>query len=386
MLCDIAGAEGGTEVFLNRAIPALMKTGLPVRVLARTVRPGEYFEDIPIRQIAWATEDEAGSESAALDVRREIDAVRPTVVMTSNVFDTAILREVRRVERFVVRLHDHRAFCPSGDRLFKQFAAPCDLPMGTACLVNSVLRGCVCGPRPETLRRVRAREATWKALCAADAMVVSSRYMAGLCAANGGSSARTFVLPPPVDPGAYVATPAPAPAEPRLLFAGRIVPQKGLRSLVFALALVPERVRPELRVAGADSPELESSRALASRLGVRLRHLGWLDQKGLWAAMDDVHAMAVPSLWPEPFGLVGIEAQARGRPSVGYAIGGIPEWMGDAGRSVPVRNVRALAEAIVSVTAEATWPSLSEAALRKAGSFRLDDYATNLREILCASS
>jgi glycosyltransferase involved in cell wall biosynthesis len=102
--------------------------------------------------------------------------------------------------------------------------------------------------------------------------------------------------------------------------------------------------------------------------------------------MDDVHAMAVPSLWPEPFGLVGIEAQARGRPAVGYAIGGIPEWMGDAGRSVPVRNVRALAEAIVSVTAEATWPSLSEAALRKAGSFRLDDYATNLREILCASS
>jgi len=33
--------------------------------------------------------------------------------------------------------------------------------------------------------------------------------------------------------------------------------------------------------------------------------------------MDDVHAMAVPSLWPEPFGLVGIEAQARGRPAVG---------------------------------------------------------------------
>ncbi|MGR4065074.1 MAG: glycosyltransferase family 4 protein [Vulcanimicrobiaceae bacterium] len=385
-MCDIAGAEGGSEAFLNRAIPALVKTGLSVSVLARTVRSGNYFADVPIREVAWGTEDEPASEDAARDVRDAIARGAPDVVMTSNVFDTLVLREVRRAERFVVRLHDHRATCPNGDRLFKQFAAPCDLPMGTACAVNSLLRGCVCGPRPETLRRVRAREDTWEALRAADAIVVSSHYMAGLCATNGAAPARTFVVPPPVDPGAFVAVPAPAPPRPRLLFAGRIVPQKGLRSLVRATALVPERLRPAVRVAGAPTAELDAARAIADRSGVRLEHLGWLDQKGLWQAMDDVHAMAVPSLWPEPFGLVGIEAQARGRPSVGYAVGGIPEWMGDAGRSVPVRNAGALAEAIVEVTAESTWPSLCEAAIRRAASFRPDDYARKLREILCASS
>jgi glycosyltransferase involved in cell wall biosynthesis len=258
--------------------------------------------------------------------------------------------------------------------------------MGAACVLNALARGCVCGPRPKTLRRVRARERTWEAICAADAIVVPSQYMARLSAINGAPVARIRILPPPVDPGAFVAAPAAAPPEPRLLFAGRIVPQKGLRSVVRALALVPESARPLLRVAGAPSPELASASRLAERSGVRLQHLGWLDQKGLWSAMDDVHAMAVPSLWPEPFGLVGIEAQARGRPSVGYAVGGIPEWMGDAGRCVPVRNERALAEAIVEVTAESTWPSLCVAAIRRAASFRPDDYAGNLREILCASS
>jgi glycosyltransferase involved in cell wall biosynthesis len=37
--------------------------------------------------------------------------------------------------------------------------------------------------------------------------------------------------------------------------------------------------------------------------------------------------VVVPSLWPEPFGLVGVEAMARGRPVVGIDRGGIREWL-----------------------------------------------------------
>jgi len=35
----------------------------------------------------------------------------------------------------------------------------------------------------------------------------------------------------------------------------------------------------------------------------------------------------VPSVWPEPFGLVGLEAGAFGVPSVAYDVGGIGEWL-----------------------------------------------------------
>ena len=43
--------------------------------------------------------------------------------------------------------------------------------------------------------------------------------------------------------------------------------------------------------------------------------------------LDDVVVM--PSLWPEPFGLVGLEANRRGVPVVAFATGGIPEWLHD---------------------------------------------------------
>ena len=58
--------------------------------------------------------------------------------------------------------------------------------------------------------------------------------------------------------------------------------------------------------------------------------------------------VAVPSLWPEPFGLVGIEGFAAGRPAVGSATGGIPEWLehGVSGLTVPAGKVRPLADAL----------------------------------------
>jgi glycosyltransferase involved in cell wall biosynthesis len=35
----------------------------------------------------------------------------------------------------------------------------------------------------------------------------------------------------------------------------------------------------------------------------------------------------VPSVWPEPFGMVGYEAGAHGVPVAGLRVGGIPEWL-----------------------------------------------------------
>jgi glycosyltransferase involved in cell wall biosynthesis len=45
------------------------------------------------------------------------------------------------------------------------------------------------------------------------------------------------------------------------------------------------------------------------------------------AIYDSGRIVVVPSLWPEPFGMVGIEAMRRARPVVGARHGGIPEWL-----------------------------------------------------------
>jgi glycosyltransferase involved in cell wall biosynthesis len=56
--------------------------------------------------------------------------------------------------------------------------------------------------------------------------------------------------------------------------------------------------------------------------------------------------VAMPSLWPEPFGRVGLEAMAHGRAVVAFDVGGIREWLidGETGFLVPPRDVDAMAD------------------------------------------
>jgi glycosyltransferase involved in cell wall biosynthesis len=167
-----------------------------------------------------------------------------------------------------------------------------------------------------------------------------------------------------------------------VLFAGRLVRDKGLRSLIEALGKLPRDVRPELAVAGAPTRDSQPLPDLAARLGVRLTMLGQLNSSELNAAIDASSLVAVPSLWPEPFGLVGIEAQARGRPVVAYDVGGISEWMGEAGILVPRGDEGAFARAIATVLEPARWSAFSAAALRQAAKYSIDAHVDSLLDVI----
>jgi glycosyltransferase involved in cell wall biosynthesis len=130
-----------------------------------------------------------------------------------------------------------------------------------------------------------------------------------------------------------------------VLFAGRVVPAKGLAVLVRAVA----RIDAELVVCG-DGWQLGSLRRLARRLGIeeRVTLRGWLSAAQLARELEDAAVVALPSLWPEPFGLVGIEAHLARRPVVASATGGVGEWLEDgvSGLLTPPGDVRALARAL----------------------------------------
>ncbi|HEY8322641.1 MAG TPA: glycosyltransferase family 4 protein [Candidatus Baltobacteraceae bacterium] len=384
VLCDTVGHDGGTESYLQRALPELVRAGDDVVVFARRVETSNAF-GVSAGAIAWAREDEPPNLAAAAALRDVIERGAFDAVMTSNVFDVAVLAAARALPRMVVRLHDHRAFCPNGDRRYPQFPGNCERAMGGACVVNAAAHGCAAGPRPETLRRIRERSQVRDAVRGADAVVVSSGFMARLARTNGIAGERIVVVPPPLDRDAFADAPAPRPDARRLLFAGRIVPQKGLPSLIRALAHIEPAERPVLAIAGDASPEFARARSLASDLDVRLDPLGRLDPLAMRAAIDASCAVAVPSLWAEPFGLLGIEAQARGRPAVAYAVGGIPEWVGRAGIAVAPGDERALAGAIRTVLSPSSWPAFAGEASRSARDFHPDRHTCTLREVLCAS-
>ena len=178
MLCDVVGAEGGTESMLARVLPELERRGIALSLCGRQVRDEAAF-GVRAQQIAWGADGEPPAASAAAQVAATIATLRPDAVFLSSVFDPGVVLAARAAPRAIAHLHDHRAFCPHGDRIYPQFRAICTQPMGTACVVNSVVHGCVAGPRPATLRRLRARENLREALLLLDGIDVGSLAGAG---------------------------------------------------------------------------------------------------------------------------------------------------------------------------------------------------------------
>lgn len=132
--------------------------------------------------------------------------------------------------------------------------------------------------------------------------------------------------------------------ELRLLYAGRLTAEKGAAGLAAACAEVPGI---HLSIA---APQHEYA-ALTDRVTLstaQVEYLGWLPRPRLWEAFADHDILVVPSTILEAFGLVTIEAQARGLPVVYQPIPGLQEVL--AGSALPVD----LADP-TALTAELDW-------------------------------
>ena len=119
----------------------------------------------------------------------------------------------------------------------------------------------------------------------------------------------------------------PEPTEPRrgILFAGRLEDYKGIGLFLQAVEAFPEL---QFFIAGTGPLEFE---VLQSCLKYKnLEYLGFFKSAAeLWAKMAQVELVVVPSVWPEPFGLVAIEAMACGTPVLVSDAGGLPEKVKD---------------------------------------------------------
>jgi len=141
------------------------------------------------------------------------------------------------------------------------------------------------------------------------------------------------------------------PAEPgdwawRLLYVGRLDERKGVATAVEALHKVPQAV---LTVAGGgDDRERQRLTELAAPRGDRVVFAGQLDRPGLIAAYEATDAVVFPVRWDEPWGLVPLEAMAKGRPVVATGRGGSGEYLRDGDNCLlfPAGNADALAAAV----------------------------------------
>ena len=206
-----------------------------------------------------------------------------------------------------------------------------------------------------------------------------SRHIQDECAHRIGF--RPTLLSPGVDTQRFRPAAARAPySPPVIVHPARLLPWKGVHVTVQALGILRDNGVPAQlvltdtqRIADWDR-ELDGYRSSikaqisALDLGdrVELRDVSYAEMPALYTSADVV---VYPSIAPEPFGLVPVEAMAAGKPVIATRTGGIPESVldGETGLLVAPNCPDALADALQHLFAD---PPLSRR-MGKAGRRRV---------------
>ena len=76
---------------------------------------------------------------------------------------------------------------------------------------------------------------------------------------------------------------------------------------------------------------------------------GWCDRDKVAALIDQAKVVAFPSIYPESFGIIGIEAMMHGKPVVAFDNGGVGDWLrnGETGFLVQTKNIKGFSVALL---------------------------------------
>lgn len=243
----------------------------------------------------------------------------------------------------VLTAHEHSAHCPAGSRYLEKDRKECKRPFRvlSCVLCHYLQRSNSRHPRSIAHRM----NVTKKAIEFPGRWVAPSNYARDRLLERGINQGRVHL----------VLNPGPARGEPvvrdpkasgEFLFVGRLVPNKGCDVAIRAVARSP---RSRLRILG-DGPEAARLLDLCERLGVtsRVAFESWVPRAGVGQRMDQSLAVVIPSLWPEPFGLVALEAFSRSRGVIASRTGGLVDIVeeGKSGRFVAPGSVDELAAAM----------------------------------------
>jgi glycosyltransferase involved in cell wall biosynthesis len=331
---------GGAEGYVADVSVALAMAGHASRLVS--LSPNESGELMP------GTVQAAGSHirDALAGIERAIADFRPDVAYVHAVYEFALVQWIARRLPTVAYVHSPYLVCPGYAQYLRTSSRVCPFSAGLGCLIRAQTERCCFGRNPirhwRRLHKVRSLIATYQGLD----ILVGSRFMQALLERNHLNAGRIHILAPFLVDAPPTET-AAAPDHKTILYAGRIVFEKGLSHLIRALASVRQEWR--LVVAG-DGEGRAGCESLARDLGVaeRICFLGWLDRPRLGRIYRDSSFAVIPSLWPEPFGRIGPEAATHGRAAIAFDVGGVSDWLvdGATGYLVPPGDTHVLNERI----------------------------------------
>jgi glycosyltransferase involved in cell wall biosynthesis len=392
---------GGAESYIESVISGLDSAGFETALLTATDSPADRERiTIPGGTPVWCI-SRVNTTLALGELRRWA----PDLLYMHSDLDADFEMKLLETAPAVFFAHAYRGTCISGLKSHRfPAAAPCERRFGSKCLMLYYPRRCG-GLNPVTMiREYQRQRSQLDRLRSYKMILTASEHMRREYLDHDlpprmvrrvhlpAMSMSSFAQVNTDFRNGYRRHNALTHARPwRLLFVGRMTAIKGIATLLEALPAVVKRVASplELTLVG-DGPERarlepQAKQLVAEDHALEIKFAGWAEKDRLEEFYAKTDLLVISSLWPEPFGLVGIEAGLRGVPTAAFAVGGIPEWLSDGinGYLAPANPPTAagLADAISKCLDARVHPALRQGAREVARQFSIESHIAELSQI-----
>jgi glycosyltransferase involved in cell wall biosynthesis len=343
-ICDYYQPLGGTEYYILNISRSLEASGHNVSVIygkkndehsLLSERPSYYVPEI----LSFAKTLDVGIVNKLQHI---LELESPDIIYIHNISNYALATWLNKNKPLVRYIHDQRICCPKGDKMFSFQGRLCNSPCGVACVLNSYTRLCMPGfplfwtrkflhilHEMQAFRQIKS--------------IVASAYMRQFLVSNRFSGNNIFVNPYFCSFEGYESQ----SFGNTILFIGRLERAKGVQYLIKSMKWWPGSLRLIIIGSGKYEHKLKQlSRKM--KIDSRIDFLGALPNTEVAQYYAHCLCVAVPSIWGEPFGIIGLEAMCHSKPVIAFNVGGIPEWLvdGKTGFLVERKNIRELADKI----------------------------------------
>ncbi|MEO5959188.1 MAG: glycosyltransferase family 4 protein [Opitutaceae bacterium] len=325
------GALGGAEANVLLTAGELKRRGHVIGVLHGFPTGKEEAAWAETFSERFALEETTAGRSDRRDpVPQAIAAFRPDVIFLHKLSEPKALESLASAGVPVVRMvHDHDLYCLRGYKynpltrgICTRGASPfCVFPCGATMARDTGSRF----PLKWVSYGAKRREIELNRRFSR--LIVATEFMR-LELTRNGFSPDQIEIHAPVPRTAEDAFQPSFSNTNRVVYAGQIIRGKGVDVLLESLALV--RSPFECLILG-DGNHRAHCEQLSRRLGLasRVFFTGFVPQAAVAESYRDASLAVMSSVWPEPFGAVGLEAMRCGLPVVAFDAGGIREWLID---------------------------------------------------------
>lgn len=254
------------------------------------------------------------------------------IIHVHSISNPKLLDVLFKIRPIVRTMHEPRMICPGQGKFFRNSERICSVTYGLHCIYHAYKEGC-CNRHPKRLIKAyrNVDYETKKASNKYASIFVMSNYMRDE-ALKVGFKNHTLVLNPYLTPHVKEERLIDSSNDKvkSLVYIGRLSITKGVHyAIKSVITLLEQGYKVQFDIVGSGQDENYFKTLVPEQYNSQFIFHGWQDREVIDLILKNAYVVLFPSIYPEAFGISGIEAMMRGKPVVGFDVGGVSTWLKD---------------------------------------------------------